>query len=135
MLTITKDFGFSASHRLYREDWTPEKNLEVYGKCFNNPSHGHTYKLSVTLKGKVDESGMLINFTELKRIVNEHVIDVFDHRFLNDFYPKSISTCEVMAQDIYETLKPFLKGRNYKLYKIDLYEAIYPTNSYASYQE
>jgi len=139
MLTLTKDFSFDASHRLIKLDWSESENKEVYGKCFNAPSHGHTYKLSVTLEGIPDESGMIINFSELKKIVNENVIEKFDHNYLNQFFNKP-STCEVMVADIYYTLKPLLSSepdssKNYKLKRVDLYEQIYPTNSFASYQE
>ena len=134
MLTITKDFSFDSSHRLNNEEWSEEKNKEVYGKCNNNPSHGHTYRLSVTLEGTPDESGMMINFSELKRIINEEVINKIDHNYLNNFYNKP-STCEVMVVEIFNQLKPLLKADNYKLKQVDLYEQIYPTNSFASYQE
>jgi len=131
MLTITKDFGFDASHRLNNPEWDEEKNKEVYGKCNNLPSHGHTYKLSVTLEGEPDESGMMINFTELKKIVNKLVIEPFDHHFIEH---GGTSTCEIMVQEIFELLDDALAGPNYKLKRIDLYESIYPTNSYASYE-
>lgn len=132
MLTITKDFSFDASHRLNNDDWSPEKNLEVYGRCNND--HGHTYKLSVTLEGSIGESGMMINFTELKKIVTVAVLDMLDHRCLNDFYARP-ATCERMVVDIYNELKPLLTTDNYKLKRVDLYEQIYPTNAYASYEE
>lgn len=135
MLTITKDFSFDASHRLNREDWSEEKNKEVYGKCNNIPNHGHTYKLSVTLEGTIDETGMIINFSDLKKIVNETIIETMDHKNLDSTGLPQPSTCENMIIVIFQTLKTLLNGPNYRLKRLDLYEQIYPTNSYASYEE
>ncbi len=72
-IRVTKKFTFDMAHALYGYD----------GPCKN--IHGHTYVLYVTLKGKVLEdtnhpkNGMVIDFTDFKRIVNEQVISIFDH--------------------------------------------------------
>jgi 6-pyruvoyltetrahydropterin/6-carboxytetrahydropterin synthase len=72
-IRITKQFSFETGHALYGYD----------GKCKN--VHGHSYKLSVTVIGKpiVDRSnvkfGMVIDFTDLKKIVKEEIVDQFDH--------------------------------------------------------
>lgn len=73
IIRVTKKFTFDMAHALYGYD----------GPCKN--IHGHTYVLSVTLKGKVlcldndPKNGMVIDFTIFKNIVKEQVIDVFDH--------------------------------------------------------
>lgn len=72
-IRITKQFNFETGHALYGYD----------GKCKN--VHGHSYKLSVTVIGKpiADANqvkfGMVIDFTDLKKIVKEEIVDVFDH--------------------------------------------------------
>jgi 6-pyruvoyltetrahydropterin/6-carboxytetrahydropterin synthase len=72
-IRITKQFSFETGHALYGYD----------GKCKN--VHGHSYKLSVTVIGKpiIDRSnvkfGMVIDFTDLKKIVKEEIVDQFDH--------------------------------------------------------
>ncbi|MCA6421487.1 MAG: 6-carboxytetrahydropterin synthase [Flavobacterium sp.] len=72
-IRITKQFSFETGHALYGYD----------GKCKN--VHGHSYKLSVTVIGKpiLDASnvkfGMVIDFTDLKKIVREEIVDLFDH--------------------------------------------------------
>ena len=72
-IRITKQFSFETGHALYGYD----------GKCKN--VHGHSYKLSVTVIGKPisDNSnvkfGMVIDFSDLKKIVKEEIVDVFDH--------------------------------------------------------
>lgn len=72
-IRITKQFSFETGHALYGYD----------GKCKN--VHGHSYKLSVTVFGKpISDNtnakfGMVIDFTDLKKIVKEEIVDVFDH--------------------------------------------------------
>lgn len=72
-IRITKQFNFETGHALYGYD----------GKCKN--VHGHSYKLSVTVIGTpiIDSSnvkfGMVIDFSDLKKIVREEIVDIFDH--------------------------------------------------------
>lgn len=72
-IRITKQFNFETGHALYGYD----------GKCKN--VHGHSYKLSVTVIGKPITNnsnvkfGMVIDFTDLKKIVKEEIVDQFDH--------------------------------------------------------
>jgi 6-pyruvoyltetrahydropterin/6-carboxytetrahydropterin synthase len=72
-IRITKQFSFETGHALYGYD----------GKCKN--VHGHSYKLSVTVIGKpITDAfnvkfGMVIDFTDLKKIVKEEIVDQFDH--------------------------------------------------------
>jgi 6-pyruvoyltetrahydropterin/6-carboxytetrahydropterin synthase len=80
----SKRFEFSAAHRYWNDDWSPERNLEVFGKCTNPHGHGHNYVLEVTVVGEVDEaSGMVINVTDLKATVGR-VLEGFDHKHLNE---------------------------------------------------
>ncbi len=51
---VTRKVRFCAAHRYHREDWTPEKNREVFGACNNPYGHGHNYELEVTIRGSVD---------------------------------------------------------------------------------
>jgi 6-pyruvoyltetrahydropterin/6-carboxytetrahydropterin synthase len=72
-IRITKQFNFETGHALYGYD----------GKCRN--VHGHSYKLAVTVIGTPIEDtdnvkyGMVIDFGDLKKIVKEEIVDVFDH--------------------------------------------------------
>jgi 6-pyruvoyltetrahydropterin/6-carboxytetrahydropterin synthase len=75
---------FNAAHRLFREDWSDEKNLEIFGKCSNPNYHGHNYVLEVIVEGAIDaETGYVIDLKVLKEIIHEHILDRFDHRNLN----------------------------------------------------
>ena len=122
MLSITKEFRFDAAHKLMREDLTDEENLSLYGKCAK--FHGHTYVLQVTVTGEVDASGMIINFTELKRLVKELILDRYDHANLNELaeYKGIPVTAENMVRYIYKTLSeaPVFEGLTLK--EVRLYE-------------
>lgn len=69
---VTKEFTFDSAHFL----------TNYYGKC--ERVHGHTFKLQVTVEGKVQSNGLVIDFVVLKRIVKKHVLDKLDHHLLND---------------------------------------------------
>ena len=71
MTTVSKTIAFDAAHML----------SGYSGKCRN--LHGHTYRLEVDVRGEPDESGMVLDFFELKKCMNE-AADRFDHAFLYD---------------------------------------------------
>ncbi len=78
MINLTKQYKFCAAHRYWNESWTEEKNNEVFGDDVR--IHGHNYILSITLKGEInEESGFIVDLQKLNKIVNEKVINVFDH--------------------------------------------------------
>ncbi len=114
-LTIYRKAHFNAAHRLYREDWTDEKNLEIFGKCSNPHYHGHNYELEVGVSGEIDpETGYLIDIKELKDLILEEVEEPFDHKNLNievaDF--KNLNpTVENIAMVIWNRLRKRLDTR------------------------
>lgn len=75
---------FNAAHRLNNPAWDETKNDAVFGKC-NNPSyHGHNYEMEVKVTGEPSaETGYVIDLKLLSDIINDHVIEKFDHRNLN----------------------------------------------------
>ena len=101
---------FSAAHRLYREDWDGERNRRVFDKCSNPNGHGHTYRLEVTVEGEVDpETGYVMDFSDLRRAVEENVIRKVDRRHLNfdvDFLRGVIPTAENIAVAFWRELSP-----------------------------
>lgn len=106
---ISKEFKFDSAHQL----------IEYNGKCEN--LHGHTYKLRVTLKGEVDKkTGMIIDFTIFKKIVNDNIIEKLDHNYLNNIIKQP--TAENIVKWIWNELYSLLKGENYKLYELILWE-------------
>ncbi len=81
---IIRKEHFNAAHKLWRNDWSDEKNEEIFGKCANKNWHGHNFNLIVTVKGVPNpETGFVINLKDLSRIIKQEVVDVFDHKNLN----------------------------------------------------
>ena len=121
--TITKEFIFDSSHRLNDVSLSREENKVLYGKCNNIPSHGHTYKLFVTVSGE-EKHGFIMNFSDLKEIVNRNIVDVFDHQFINDLECMGIkpTTCENMLDVMWDLIVNELNERGIILEELRLYE-------------
>lgn len=100
---------FNAAHRLHNPLWGEEKNNEIFGKCNNPNFHGHNYELVVKLVGEPDpETGYVIDLKLLSDIVQEEVIDRFDHKNLNLDVPQFRDlnpTAENIAITIYNLLR------------------------------
>lgn len=89
VITVFRKAHFNAAHRLYRKDWSDEKNIEVFGKCTYPNFHGHNYELIVGLTGEIDpETGYLIDLKILKNIIFDEVEEPFDHKNLNVDVPE-----------------------------------------------
>jgi 6-pyruvoyltetrahydropterin/6-carboxytetrahydropterin synthase len=101
---------FSAAHRLHRDDWDEETNRRVFAKCNNPHGHGHTYGLEVTVEGEVDpETGYVMDFGDLKRVIHDAVIREVDRRHLNfdvSFLRGVNPTAENIAGVIWRRLAP-----------------------------
>lgn len=81
---ITRRVHFCAAHRLHREEWSDERNEEVFGACSNPNWHGHNYELDISVEGPVDpRTGFVMNLKDLKAAVEERVVQDVDHRNLN----------------------------------------------------
>jgi 6-pyruvoyltetrahydropterin/6-carboxytetrahydropterin synthase len=123
---ITRRETFNAAHKLYREDWSNEKNKEVFGKCSNHNWHGHNFILYVTIKGVPNpETGFVINLKELSQIIKQKVIEPLDHKNLNidvAFMDGILASTENLVIQIWEQLKPSIKSANGELVKIKLVE-------------
>lgn len=109
-LKVSREFKFSASHFL----------TNYHGKCEN--LHGHNYKLIVTIEGPVKTDGMVLDFVELKRIVNDKILVKLDHKHLNEILENPSS--ENLAVWIWDELNgTFGDATNeVSLKKVDLYE-------------
>lgn len=81
---VTRRLHFSAAHRLGHEEWSAERNLEVFGLCASPNWHGHNYELDVTVEGQVDpETGFVLDLKRLKALVEEQVVAELDHKNVN----------------------------------------------------
>jgi len=84
-LTLERSYRFSASHLYRRPDWSEQENFRRFGRCAHLPGHGHNYRLSVWITGEVDpDTGFLVDLGELDRVMGERVLDLVDHRHLNE---------------------------------------------------
>ncbi len=105
----TRRFTFSAGHRYWVERWSAGENARVFGRL--TAPHGHGYTLDVTVSGEIDErTGMVIDLGELKRMVNETVVERFDHADLNadPLFRDRVPTTENIAIAVWELLAPKL---------------------------
>lgn len=126
MIYITRRERFNAAHKLWREDWSDQKNKEVFGKCSNKNWHGHNYELFVTVKGEINpETGFVIDLKELKEIICTHITDPLDHKNINldvDFMRGKMASTEVLAIAIFEELKAPIESKGVKLHAVKIYE-------------
>jgi len=83
-VTVSRKAHFNAAHRLYRKDWSDQKNLEVFGKCSYPNYHGHNYELTVSVTGNIDEeTGFVMDLKLLKDLIKTEIEDYLDHKNLN----------------------------------------------------
>jgi 6-pyruvoyltetrahydropterin/6-carboxytetrahydropterin synthase len=81
---VTRRLHFSAAHRLFRQDWSEDRNAQVFGDCSHENWHGHNYELEVTVVGAVDsETGFVMDLKTLRDLVQQRVVNDVDHRNLN----------------------------------------------------
>jgi 6-pyruvoyltetrahydropterin/6-carboxytetrahydropterin synthase len=110
-IELGRRYHFSASHRLHSEHLSAEENVRVFGKCNNPFGHGHNYTLEVNVSGEVDPAtGMIANLAELDGFVENAVLQVLDHKSLNNevaAFREKVPTTENLCIEIYERLKGF----------------------------
>src|SRR5438477_13068269 len=96
---ITRRATFAAGHILCRDDWTDEKNREVFGAC--STDHGHNYVIEVTVGGTVDPgTGMVVNLKHVDTVLRREFVHAVDHHHLNrddDFMQGVVPTAENVA--------------------------------------
>ena len=123
-VTVSRKAHFNAAHRLYRSDWSDDKNNSIFGKCSNKNFHGHNYELIVSLTGEVDpETGYVYDIGKLSQIIKSEIEDYLDHKNLNldiEEFSSLNPSAENIAILIYDRLIKFFKEK-YKL-KVVLYE-------------
>ena len=95
MIYLTKQYKFCAAHKYWNDDWSDQKNREVFDEDIK--IHGHNYILSITVKGTINnDSGFIVDIKKLNKIVFENIIDIFDHsqieKDINWFKDKQPST-------------------------------------------
>ena len=112
-IELTRTVGFRAVHRLYRADWSPERNREAFGPLSDPPGHPHDYRCAVTVTGPLDPAmGMVVDLVELDGILRDEIVTPFEGRNLNqdvaEFASGTLPTCESLASLVYRRVAPRL---------------------------
>ena len=131
-VTVSRRAHFNAAHRLYRSNWSDDKNEAIFGKCNNPNYHGHNYELIVSVTGEVDpETGYVVDVKILKDFIKSEVEDTLDHKNLNLEVPEfkeTNPTAENIVIFIYNKLKIVLED------DLDLEVTLYETpRNFVSY--
>jgi len=131
-VSITRQEHFNAAHRLINPAWSDQKNQQIFGKCYSPNYHGHNYLLEVTVSGAVDpDTGFVMDFGDLKKIINREILERFDHKNLNldtGFFDQQNPTAENLIRVIYQLLRQHL-NEQYDLF-IRLWETERDSVSY-----
>ncbi len=126
MVYLTRVEHFNAAHRLYNENWSEEKNREVFGKCANANWHGHNYELHLTIKGDPHpETGFIFNAKTLGDLIKDVIVERVDHRNLNmdvDFMKGKLTSAENFAIGIWNELKPYIEKEGAQMHCVKLLE-------------
>lgn len=132
-VTISRKAHFNAAHRLYRADWSMEKNDSIFGKCNNPNFHGHNYEMTVSVTGEIDpETGYVMDIKILADLIKEEIEDRFDHKNLNLDVPE-FKDLNPTAENIVVVIWDILRAKITK--KHDLEVVLYETpRNFVSYK-
>lgn len=129
--TLTVQTHFSAAHRLALPELSFEENSEIYGKCARPNGHGHNYHIEVSVTGEMDaRTGMIIDLVALQKVIDDYVVEPFDHTFLNKdipYFTEIVPTAENIAVYIAQLLQEPISKLGAELDKVKLIES--PNNS------
>ncbi len=110
---VSRRAHFNAAHRLYRPDWSNEKNDAIFGKCNNPNFHGHNYELIVSVIGEIDPvTGFVMDMKLLKDLIKSEIEEALDHKNLNLEVPefKDLNpTAENIAVVIWNKLRSHIE--------------------------
>jgi len=128
---LTVQTHFAAAHRLAREDLPQTENEKIFGKCARPNGHGHNYIVDITVKGKINpRTGMICDLSALNSLINDLIVEPFDHTFLNKdipYFADCVPTAENIALHISDKLTSPIKAIGANLHKIRLQES--PNNA------
>ncbi|HEX4135154.1 MAG TPA: 6-carboxytetrahydropterin synthase [Bryobacteraceae bacterium] len=114
-MVISKKVEFSASHICRSAQLTDAENERIYGAAANPLGHGHNYVVEVAIEGDPDPvTGMILDLKRLREILEEKVLNVYDHRLLNrevEPFDRRVPTVENIAIDIWNRVHPWIGGR------------------------
>jgi 6-pyruvoyltetrahydropterin/6-carboxytetrahydropterin synthase len=123
-VTVCREAHFNAAHRIFNPAWDDLKNREVFGLCSLPNYHGHNYNLVVKLTGEINqETGYVFDMKKLKEVIDEHIVERYDHKNLNLDVPdftSLIPSAENIAVTIWNILREKI-SREYAI-QVVLYE-------------
>jgi 6-pyruvoyltetrahydropterin/6-carboxytetrahydropterin synthase len=127
MIFLTRRATFSASHYYWNNDWSTEKNQQVFGRCANRNGHGHNYTLEVTVAGEPDAvTGFVVDLKWLKDVIEDKIMTAWDHRHFNLEVPEFadvIPTSENIAIAAWRRMEPsILAAGGARLTSVRVYE-------------
>lgn len=124
MVYLTRKEHFNAAHKLVNDEWSDEKNEQVFGKCASAHYHGHNYVLLVTVKGEPDpQTGFVMDAKKLSNLIEEKITLKLDHKNLNtqvEMLKGVMPTTENVVKVIFNELKPHIT--ECELHCVRLYE-------------
>lgn len=121
---VVRRLHFNAAHRLHNPARSEAWNRETFGPCNHPNYHGHNYELEVMVEGPIDpDTGYVVDVSVLKRIAEEQVVSLLDHRNLNldvAWFRDRQPSAENIAVFIWERLAPHIPAG--RLHRIRLWE-------------
>ncbi len=121
---VVRRLHFNAAHRLHNPARSEAWNRETFGPCNHPNYHGHNYELEVMVEGPIDpDTGYVVDVSVLKRIAEEQVVSLLDHRNLNldvPWFRDRQPSAENIAVFIWERLAPHIPAG--RLHRIRLWE-------------
>ena len=112
-VSVFRKEQFNAAHRLFNEGWDNDRNEKIFGKCALPNYHGHNYEMEVKVTGQVDpETGYVVDLKRLSDLIDEHVLQRFDHKNLNldtKEFKHLNPTAENIVIVIYNLLRPHIE--------------------------
>lgn len=131
---VTRRERFNAAHKLWNDDWSSDKNMDVFGKCANPNWHGHNYELFVTVKGTpAVDTGYCMDLKDLSTIIKDNVINKLDHKNINldvPFMQGKMTSTENLVIAIWDELVDRIGATGCQLHSLKLMET---ENNYAEY--
>ena len=119
---LTKVFYFNAAHQYGHDDWSDDKNWEVFGP--DSKIHGHNYTLEVMVTGKInEETGFLVDLGHIKEVVKTYVLDILDHSQFDvevDWFKNKQPSSENLVIFIWDQIIKDFDSK--KLHRIRLHE-------------
>lgn len=124
-VVLRQMYDFCAAHRLHVPTLSDQQNRELFGKCNNPSGHGHNYRIEVAVRTAIDSHGRVVPLERIDHLVDEHLIQHFDHKNLNvdvnEFRTLNPSV-ENIARVAYDRLKPVLSDAASQLVSVTVWE-------------